>query len=191
VTRSAYIVGGAGTGKSTFTGELLDALRVTLGPLEDLHTKPNRKSTVRLRGHYAGPDGLYLGCMRESFPGTDGLDRVSSPVGVEWLQLGLHDRLGWIVGEGATLCTKPFLAALADHTDLLLVHLHAAPEVKAERFTRRGSDQAAQFVKATATRALNRYVEARASGVRTLSIDTADDAAWELGLEIVETHLHQ
>lgn len=188
-TSSAYILGGAGTGKSTFTAALLDELGADLGPLTDLHSKPNKKAVVTLRGHYAEPSGLYLGYMRESFPGTDGLDRASSPTGEEWLDNGGHHGLGWIVGEGATLATRRFLAALARNTDLMVVHLHAPMDVRRARFAVRGSNQDDRFVRATATRSANRYDEARAEGVKTLGFNTAEPEAWMLALELVSTHL--
>jgi hypothetical protein len=104
MTRSVYIIGGAGAGKSTFMSELLAQIGGSPGPLEDLHTARNaRGNLVTLRGHFISPDGLYIGCIRDSFPGTDGLDRASSLPGKEWLDAGHHERLGWIVAEGATL----------------------------------------------------------------------------------------
>ena len=77
MTQAVYIIGGAGTGKSTVTQALLDLLDRPLGPLEDLYSKANSRGTViTLRGHQMGEDGLYLGCMRDSFPGTDGLIHI-------------------------------------------------------------------------------------------------------------------
>ena len=82
MTRSVYVVGGAGAGTSTFTSRLLG--EYTFGPLADLHTAQNsRGSNITLRGHMVEDDLLlYLGVMREAFPGTDGLDRVSNIAGV-------------------------------------------------------------------------------------------------------------
>lgn len=197
MTRAAYILGGAGTGKSTFTAELLDELLAgeDMGELEDLWAKRNAKALVTLRGHrlYApegsipSAPGLYLGCWRESFPGTDGLDRASSATGVDWLFNA--DLPRFIVAEGATLATRPFLGALAATTELLVIHLHAPDDVKRERFAARGSEQAESFWKGTATRAANRYAEACEAGVSALQVDTSDDAAWELALDLVASHL--
>ena len=196
MTRAAYILGGAGAGKSTFTAQLLDGLLrgEDMGELEDLWAKRNAKALVTLRGHRLfAPDGsapgLYLGCWRESFPGTDGLDRASSATGVDWLFNSEVELPDYIVAEGATLATRPFLGALAARTELLVVHLHAPDDVKRERFAERGSNQAESFWKGTATRAANRYTEARESGARTLSVDSSDPASWDIALDLVEDHL--
>jgi hypothetical protein len=196
VTRALYVLGGAGAGKSTFMSELLDELLAgeDMGELEDLWSKRNAKALVTLRGHRLfAPDGtapgLYLGCWRESFPGTDGLDRASSATGVDWLMSPDVELPEFIVAEGATLATRPFLGALAATTELLVVHLHAPDDVKRERFASRGSDQAESFWKGTATRAANRYAEACESGVSTLSVDTSDPVAWEVALDLSITHV--
>jgi hypothetical protein len=187
VTRSVYIIGGAGAGKSTFMSELLVSIGGSPGPLEDLHTTRNaRGNPVTLRGHFIGPDGLYIGCIRDSFPGTDGLDRASSLPGKEWLDAGHHERLGWIVAEGATLSTLPFLTALDEYTDLLLIHLWVDEMITDLRFLARGSAQDPSWVQNTCTRARNllRDLDAEA-----LSVDTADPVAWNLALAACLTHL--
>lgn len=184
---SVYIVGGAGTGKSTFMAQLLEQIGDPLGPLEDLHSTPNARGTVvTLRGHHMGPDGLYLGCMRESFPGTDGLDRASSLPGEQWILEGKHKRLSYIVGEGATLATRRFLGALAEHTDFLLVHLTAEDWVKELRFAQRGSNQKPEFVQATATRSRNLV---RDLNPLHMEVDSADPESWEDALRFCELHL--
>jgi hypothetical protein len=187
MTRSVYVIGGAGAGKSTFMSELLVRLGAQPGPLEDLHTARNaRGNPVTLRGHFLGPDGLYIGCIRDSFPGTDGLDRASSLPGKEWLDAGHHKLLGWIVAEGATLATRPFLTALDRVTDLLLIHLWVDDMITDLRFLNRGSAQDDRFVRNTVTRAKNllRDLDAEAR-----SVDTADPVAWNLALAACLTHL--
>jgi hypothetical protein len=186
--RSVYVIGGAGAGKSTFTRQLLDSLGETLGPQIDLHAKPNKKNVVTVRGHEVGDHGIYLGCMRESFPGTDGLDRATSPAGAEWLRQGASG-YHFLVAEGATLATRPFLTALHETSDLLLVHLWAEDWVKELRFRTRGSDQADQFVKATETRAENLLSDMRKLGVQTLSVDSVDMAEWVAALMRSVEHL--
>lgn len=186
---SLYVVGGAGTGKSTFMARLLESLGAEMGPLTDLHAKPNKKNVVTLRGHDLSDGGLYIGCMRDSFPGTDGLDRASSVTAEEWLDLGMHDGLKYIVAEGATLATRRFISALDRHTNLLLVHLHADDFVKELRFAERGSAQADSFVKQTATRSLNLWAEYKAQGVATLDCDTADPNRWAYTLGASLEHL--
>ena len=188
MTRSVYIIGGAGTGKSTFMAALLDGH--DLEPIRDLHSKPNKKNVVVLRGHHVdGGEGLYLGRWRESFPGTDGLDRATSPCGAEWLEMGGALSYGFILGEGATLATRPFIRALAEHTDLLLVHLYAEDFVKELRFAERGSTQPDSFVTATATRALNLWSEMKAAGVSDLDVDSADPQRWGYALNRARKHL--
>jgi shikimate kinase len=193
MTRSVYLIGGAGAGKSTFTSWVMADLVEFQGPLEDFHSLRNTKALVTLRGHRlvdgGSRDGLYLGCIRESFPGTDGLDRASSPVGEAWLQQGGAGEFDFIVSEGATLATRRFLAALQDHTDLLLVHLHADPETVQRRFDERGSKQDPTFVKNTVTRSRNLLVDMEKRGCRAISIDTADRDSVELGLDLVSRHL--
>lgn len=191
MTRAAYILGGAGTGKSTFTAQLMDEMVMQQTDLRDLWSKRNAKAVVTLRGHhlhsYDGKTGLYLGVLRESFPGTDGLDRASSLTGEEWLLNA--DLPEFIIAEGATLATRRFLGALFATTELLVVHLHAPDDVKRERFAERGSEQAESFWKGTATRAANRLTEAREAGVPWLSADTSDPEAWDLALDLVASHL--
>lgn len=187
---SVYVLGAAGAGKSTWVDALFaDA---EWGHLEDLAAEPNAKNIVTLRGHpvYApwGDWGMYLGVRRDSFPGTDGLDRASSPVGEKWLRSG--PTTGFVIGEGATLATRRFLGALDEVTDLLLVHLYVDPEIGRQRFAERGSDQDPSFVKATATRSANRAAEIRQAGrAVVLNVDTADPDAWDLSLDLAQHHL--
>lgn len=188
MTRSVYIVGGAGTGKSTFTQEILDASNRSMGPLEDLHSKPNSRGTmITLRGHTVGLDGMYLGCMRDEFPGTDGLDRVSYIPGEEWLATALLP--DWILAEGATLAARRFIYALDVTTDLLLVHLTTDEMIKEIRLQQRGSGQDEKFIAATATRSSNLALEMAKAGVRVWEADTGDPAEWEQAVEIVCDHL--
>jgi GTPase SAR1 family protein len=191
MTQSVYIIGGAGSGKSTFMNQLLDGFVMTHGPLIDLHSKRNAKALVTLRGHrmngFAGERGIYLGHLRDSFPGTDGLDRASSPTGAEWLENGpLPD---FIIAEGATLATRPFLTALAQRTSLLLVHLWADEMITELRFFERGSGQDPKFVANTVTRSRNLHNYLESQNVPCLSVDTGDTAAWNLALAACFTHL--
>lgn len=178
VTRSLYIIGGAGSGKSTFTASILSALGSEMGPLEDLHTTPNaRGSLVTLRGHTLADGGLYLGCMRDEFPGTDGLDRASSITAEEWLAGGGAQAYPYLLGEGATLATRRFLYAAHAHTELLLIHLVVDPVVADIRFHLRGSSQDDRFVKNTVTRSENLWREMVSAGVASESIDISDALA--------------
>jgi len=182
VTRSVYIIGGAGSGKSTFTQALLDCSNRSMNPLEDLHKTPNARGTiVTLRGHRVGLDGLYLGCMRDEYPGTDGLDRASSITGEEWLEQGKHREFDWILSEGATLATRRFLGALAKHTELMLVHLVVEDFIRDLRFMRRGSTQNEQFVQNTVTRSANLF---RDIECQRAEFNTGEPGEWDDALEI-------
>lgn len=192
--RSVYIIGGAGSGKSTFTSDLLDATGCQMGPLRELHQKPNRKATVTLRGHgMIGEfgEGLYLGVMRDEFPGSDGLDRASSPVGAEWLEKTIGQEPPVIIGEGATLATRPFLTALHENTDLLLVHLYVDPVIADIRFLQRGSAQPESFVKNTVTRSHNLLLAMNKLGVKCWEVDSGDRAEWAQALQICQDHLRR
>lgn len=195
MTQSVYIIGGAGAGKSTFTGQLLNRMGLALSPQLDLHSKPNSRGTViTLRGHLAsnaprfGP-GLYLGCMRDSFPGTDGLDRVSYIPGEEWLERGAHEGFDFIIGEGATLAVRRFIRALHMNTELLLLHLVCDEMVKDLRLTGRGSAQADSFVTGTTTRATNLAADMAKEGVDVRGVETSDPDDWEQALAIAVNHL--
>ena len=184
MTRSVYIIGGAGTGKSTFTAELLKGH--AWGPLEDLYALRNRKALVTLRGHRLSVDGLYLGVHRDSFPGSDGLDRASSPTAVAWLAAG--NLPSWIIGEGATLATRPFLTALAGCTDLLILHLTVDPFIADLRFAARGSNQNPGFVENTVTRSANLANHLR-DVAEVVTVDTGDEEQWAAALSAVRRHL--
>lgn len=200
MTQSVYIIGGAGVGKSTFTAALLDRLPAVLWELEDLHSTPNAAGNlVTLRGQQlrsmGEPWGLYLGLMREQFPGTDGLDRASSLPGEEWLHkhregLGgdgtLPER---ILGEGSTLATRRFLTALNVTTDLLILHLECDPVVHDLRLYNRGSGQDDSFVKSTVTRASNLARDMRKELADIHIVHTDDPEDWTAGLEAALSHL--
>lgn len=187
MSRSLYLVGGAGTGKSTFMAQLLLELGAVMGPLVDLHAKRNAKALVTLRGHWLDTDsgkiGLYLGHLRPgNHPGTDGLDRASGRTGVEWLQQTA--RLPFIVGEGATLATRPFLSELNSSTELMLLHLTCSSEAElSRRFARRGTEQNASFVTSTRTAARNRAVELEKAGANVVHVETTRVGACDEGLD--------
>lgn len=177
--KAIYIIGGAGSGKSTLTQWFLEHIEVRLQPLTDLHVKPNKKNDVTLRGQHfsstAGP-GLYLGLMRDKHPGTDGLDRASTPTAVEWLEIGdLLGELPAIVAEGATLSTKGFFQKLAETHDLLVIHLVVGDEERQRRFDKRGTNQKENFVKTTITRSQNMAEFAAENGAEVLTGDTSEE----------------
>lgn len=203
-TRSLYIVGGAGTGKSTFMDSLvLGELGAEFLPYGPLYTG-KEASTGRSRtlcGHWLGvkdatpwgdePDpraGVYIGQHREWFPGTDGLDLVISPTAAEYLRVGVLPR--FIVAEGAVLSTPKFLTALHQETNLLLLHLRAPDDVVVDRVAARGSaNHNAEFLLRTKTRASNTLAAMRKAGVTWLSIDTTDPEAVDDALDLCRAHL--
>lgn len=194
MTPAVYIIGGAGSGKSTFMHQLLEEVSDMMGPLTDLHERRNAKALVSLRGHqipinWSRKPGIYLGKMRDSHPGTDGLDRASHQVGIEWLERGMHEQYKFVLAEGFVLATKGFLAALDEHTDLLLVSLWVGPEERERRFKERGTNQSENFVKSTATAAFNRTREQEERAGRVLRVDTSDDLAWDLAIDLAGQHL--
>lgn len=165
MTRSAYIIGGAGVGKSYLTARVLYALQAgPAGPLEVLHEKPNRTNLVRLRGHRLADGGLYLGVLRDHHPGTDGLDRASHKVAAEWLWT--HDLPPYILAEGRLLSGAEALSALCFNTDTLVVHLRADPRTHQNRISRRGTTQKSSYVKSTVTGAQNAAERAVRYGAR-------------------------
>jgi hypothetical protein len=183
MTRCAYIVGGAATGKSTFMGDLLDVLGAELGPVEDIWTAPKTNGAkVKLRGHYwpatqsTSPDGLYLGVKREIHPGADGLDKACQPAALAWA--ASWSKPPMVVGEGALLSNREFLDRLPN---LLVVLLTASPEEQARRCVQRGTSQAPSFIAGTTTRARNAY-EAHHTG---LTVDTEDRLNWATSVNLV------
>jgi len=197
MTQSVYVIGAAGVGKSTFMGELLQRLPVAMSPeLEDLHAKPNAAGNqVTLRGHYlyqaADLWGVYLGVWREQFPGSDGLDRASSPTGEEWLHGEGQYLPDAIIAEGATLATRRFMKALNETTDLLVLALRCDPVVHDLRLAERGAGQVSSFVLSTVTKTENLVNDLRKEGARVEWIDADTPAHWRAGLQLAESHLSQ
>lgn len=193
MTRSLYIIGGAGVGKSTFMSYLGSMLGWEFGPLADLHAKRNAKALVTLRGHeISSPDtkdGLYLGVNRDAFPGSDGLDRATSPTGEEWLQR--YDLPPIIVAEGATLATRRFLFALQAETELLVLHLTCDEMIHDLRLASRGTGQEPSFVQATVTKSENLVRDLEKDGVRVVPVQTEDTQSWVDNLNLAANYLKE
>jgi GTPase SAR1 family protein len=178
VTASLYLLGAPGVGKSTVMKALLSDW--------DAEERPERiegqlRGHVLSRGRYeTWMTGLYLGILREEFPGTDGLGMAVMPDALRWvLTRELPDV---ILGEGARLGTTKFLTALSCWTRLTVVLLDAPDDVLDARRRERGSDQDPTWLQGAATRARNAAAGAEAAGVQVVRVDAS--APLE---EVVET----
>ena len=174
-TRSIYVIGGAGTGKSTFMELLLARVGAQLGPVEELHVQTQTRLGKPLRCVLRGqrwPGGVYLGILRPEFPGTDALVNTTGPVAREWLQEGQLPEM--LVGEGLLLSSRPFLALLAACTDALMVHLTVPEEARLRRVQDRGHSFNAGWSRQTVTRAANTAQHLRGKGVQVAE-------GWPLG----------
>lgn len=130
MTRSLYIIGGSGVGKSSLMRQLLEGW--TAGPYERLMPR-------ELFGHtLAGPQGsgVYLGHLRDEYPGTDALSLSVNPHAIGWVLTA--DLPDFLFGEGARLANFKFLRVLHEWTDLTIVHLVIPPKTAALRREVRG-----------------------------------------------------
>lgn len=185
-------MGGAGTGKSTFMAQLLERMDFKLGALEDLHARiGGHGRAVTLRGHAmknGDTHGYYLGVMREGlFPGTDALERVSHGPAADWVRAGNLPPV--IVSEGATLAVRPFLNALHEHTDALILAFRCEPWVHELRLLERGTGQAESFVASSITRTENLARDLTKAGAAVHWVDADDPHSWERALQSAEIHL--
>lgn len=119
MTKSLYIIGGSGVGKSSLMRHLLGGWEP--GPYERL--TPRELFGHRLT-HPQG-SGVYLGHLRDEYPGTDALSLSVNPHAISWIVMG--DLPDYIFGEGARLANFKFLRALHEWTDLTIVHLTLPP----------------------------------------------------------------
>jgi hypothetical protein len=169
---------------------VMEALGREAGPHEDWYTVQNKAGRDEvLRGHRLGLDGAYLGRLRESFPGTDGLSRSTVIAGEAWLLDDSTWHPDWMLGEGATFATVGFLGTLLRASNLLLVRLLADPATIALRCSERGSNQAETFLRGTVTRSTNSAERLAADGARVLTVDTDDPLAVDLASDIIVAHL--
>lgn len=192
MTQSVYMLGGAGTGKSTFMAQLIERMGFSLGPLEDIHaTIGGHGRAVTLRGHDISNEdtrGYYLGVMRDGlFPGTDALERVSHGPATAWVRAGNLPPV--IVSEGATLAVRPFLYALNECTDMLALAFRCEEWVHELRLLERGTGQAGSFIASSVTRTNNMVHDLRKAGARVQWVDSDDPRSWEAGLQSAVNHL--
>ena len=180
-------MGSMGSGKSTFTAELLRRLGADLGPLTELEEGTNaRGSRIRLRGHHAG--GLtYLGKMREHHPGQDGLDRATTILVEPWLRSERAPER--ILTEGRLFLNERCMSAFAEHTEMLVVHLFAEDWLLDLRFAERGTNQTWPAVKTTRTLAERWSSWHLDRGGDLVQADTGEPDEWEFAMVEAVNHL--
>ena len=181
---SVYVIGPAGSGKSTFMSEILDGGGYVLGENRVLHTtysqrlgKPHR---VPLFGHVLMQNGVYvgeyLGVMRDRFPGTDGLMSNCGITATDWVLRGGSPR---ILAEGHKLGTRRFLAALDVCSDLMVVSLDAPDEELKRRLEARPEKTTEDNALRTVARCRNLTKELEGRGYNVLRVNTADVVEWK------------
>jgi GTPase SAR1 family protein len=180
VTTAIYIIGGPGVGKSTVMAELMSGWE----PGEYV-----RLTEREFFGHYLEHPvlgrGLYLGRLREQYPGTDALSLSVQPQALKWAE-SISSDLTMVFGEGSRLANLAFLSALGRQTQLLVVHLTAGEEIARERRSQRPDDgnwktgqrdtQSEVWVRAQTSRAANlaKALRDRARFLNIVDIDTTD-----------------
>lgn len=163
MTRSLYIIGAPGSGKSTAMAKLLEGWAIG----------PYTRWQPEVFGHYLEhPEkgrGVYLGHLRPEYPGTDALSLSVGPRAVEWLEVLPLLGIDVVYGEGARLSHIGFLLALNEATDLTVVYLDVDPDVAAQRRLDRGGKMlSATFCKTQTTKAANAAAACREAGIKVL-----------------------
>lgn len=188
--KAVYVIGGSGTGKSTFVEEALGAeaefspqYQVALG-----YDSAQRKAPlVGHRVRTSRGEVTYLGVHRDQYPGLDGVSRLAYLGFNAWAVAGLDKA---VIAEGRVLLNKRTLSLFNTAADLLVVHLVPAPEVQAAWLEARGYAPEPAKVREATTRAANmaRYVEEEEGG-DVLRLDTADSDERTAAILAVRSHL--
>lgn len=191
MTDSLYLLGAPGVGKSTAMAAFLDTRDLAVAP--DPSRIKGKLTGHGLYGVLSGETrGIYLGRMREEFPGTDGLSMAVAPDARAWAATLSRQHEGgmqYVVGEGQRLGNPGFLTALAENTWLTVVLLTATPEALTARREDRGSTQSPSWMQGAATQARNTF-DAMVKGPinRAVEIDTTaltpDEIAERITLSI-------
>lgn len=162
MTKSTYIVGAPGSGKSTLMAQMLEGWQV--GP----YTKwTKREMFGHTLTHPELGTGAYLGHLRPEYPGTDALSLSVAPQAMLWLQSLPLLGLDHVFGEGVRLSHLVFLMELASLTDLTVIYLRVSLEVAAERRLARGGKQLSDgYCKIATSKAHNVAAACRDVGIR-------------------------
>lgn len=172
MTRSLYVLGAPGVGKST----LVKMWREVNGwvTLSDPRTLLGALKGHTMVSPDGDPSGVYLGRQRDLYPGTDALSMAVAPHARAWAEgLGASD-VEMVVGEGARLGNVGFLRALAENSELTLVLLMASETALTARREGRGSTQSPSWMRGAATGALNAYTAAEGLATEAHVIDTSE-----------------
>jgi len=153
--KAIYIVGGAGSGKSTLMKSILKIMTTVLDPLKTLHTETNKVGhRINLYGHEFNSDifgpGVYLGKMRSEYPGTDALGQGAQVAMKGFLAQGSGPSL-FILGEGYRFTTRPVLSALGETHELTLVHLDAPVDYLLGRAEASGKETSERQIRQSTT----------------------------------------
>lgn len=146
MTRSVYLVGEPGSGKTAAMTALLS--RYEIGEWENL----DKGWGVERLYIENVLKGTHLGVTRPSFGGTDALALHTQPLGIRWLESGPVTG-GRIYGEGARLASPNFMMALAKLGPVDVWLLDGDLEVFSDRRDKRNHEFKPQFVKGARTRA--------------------------------------
>ena len=152
VSRSLYIIGAPGTGKSSLMRRVVSGLGLSWGPEERVWRELWVNHLLSLGGVQVG---VSLGRERGDFSGTDALSMSAQPRVIEWLHAARMPE--YVVAEGMRLSSPRFLIELDSVAPLTLVYLSDDDQVTDERRSQReGGDRlSATFVKQARTRAAN------------------------------------